>query len=465
MRIRPKTFDLDCTSFSSFDYFQSQGEQHSEYVELKVTTETIVRAHWAFNQKRLVPWWCQSVVAGTPLIVYGTRDYYGHVKTIQGIRTDEIPDRVGLENLDKDKYLLLLSDMLSWIKNTVCVEEDGTVYMIEWDPNSQGTGVTAKVLPRDLDNAFLRDWYINEMEDYYARSRREQQRSSANQVPRASIPRDRRSPCLATTGHEKRRLLEPDWNRKEETEEMGETQREQEMKMDLMNRRFEESWPRTTSVFQSVDDLRFQKESLAEESSDWIFRKANTGERNMSDLEMPRSKERGAQYQQSRSSGFYEADYERTTLSTDDPRSWSKSDAVERGERKRECSKPRKEDRDRKRRVSSSAEDEKFDRDQQISRFHGPKSPYSRGNRRKAFDQTRTGTRKEQDQPRVRSRAQSGRKAEGSRPWRSRAISPPCDELLSSNTRTKRVKRDDEYNGRRPRHRGSSRRGIRTRTA
>lgn len=450
--------------FFSFNYFQSQGEQHSEYVELKVTTETIVRAHWAFNQKRLVPWWCQSVVAGTPLIVYGTRDYYGHVKTIQGIRTDEIPDRVGLENLDKDKYLLLLSDMLSWIKNTVCVEEDGTVYMIEWDPNSQGTGVTAKVLPRDLDKAFLRDWYINEMEDYYARPRREQQRSSENQVPRASIPRDRRSPCLATTGREKRRLLEPDWNRKEETEEMGEAQREQEMKMNLINRRFEESWPRTTSVFQSVDDLRFQQESLAEESSDWTFRTANAGERSVRDLEMPRSRERGAQYQQSRSSGFYEADYKRTTLATDDPRSWSKSDAVERGERKRECSKPRKEDHNRKRRVSPLAEDEKFDRDQQISRFRGPPSPYSRGNRKKAFDQTRTGRRKEQDQQRMRSRAQSGRKAEGSRPWRSRAISPPCGERLSPNTGAKRVKRDEEYNGRRPRHRGSTRHGIRTKT-
>ena len=427
-------------------------------MELKVTTETIVRAYWAFNQKRLVPWWCQSVVAGTPFIVYGIRDYNGYVKTIQGIRTDEIPDRVGLENLDKDKYLLFLSDMLSWIKNTVCAEEDGTVCMIEWDPNTQGTGVTAKVLPRDEDNAFLRDWYVNEMEDYYA----EQQRSSQNHVPRAPIPHDRRSPCLATTGHEKRRLLEPDWIGKEETEEVEETQRDwQEMKMDLMNRRLEESWPRaTTSVFQSVDDLRFQQESLSEESSDWTTRTPNAQERSMRGLEMPRSREKGAQYRQSRSSGFCDSDYERTT-----PRRWSKSEAVERGERKREFSKPRKEDRDRKRRISQLAEDEKFDRDQQTSKFRSSLSPFSRGNRRKTFDGTRTGGRKGQDQLRMRNRAQSGRKAEGSRPWRSRAESPSCDERLSSNEGVKRVKRDEEYYGRRPRHRGSTRRGIRTKTA
>ena len=146
---------------------QSTNEQPPEYVELKVATETIVHADWAFKQKRLVPWWCQSVVAGTPLIVYGTRDYDGHVKSISAVRTDEIPGIVGLENLDKDKYLLVLSEVLFWIENTVC-REDHKVYAIQWDPEAKEMDATARVLPCDDSNKFLRDWYVSEMEAYYA---------------------------------------------------------------------------------------------------------------------------------------------------------------------------------------------------------------------------------------------------------------------------------------------------------
>ena len=108
-------------------------------------------------------------MAGTPLIVYGARDYDGHVKSVSAVRTNDIPGIVGLENLDKDKYLSVLSEVLSWIENTVC-REDHKVYAIQWDPEAKEMDVTARVLPCDDSNKFLNDWYVSEMEAYYASS-------------------------------------------------------------------------------------------------------------------------------------------------------------------------------------------------------------------------------------------------------------------------------------------------------
>ena len=166
---------------------QCTNDQLPEYVELKVATETIVHAHWAFKQKRLVPWWCQSVVAGTPLIVYGARDNNGHVKSIRTVRTNDIPGIVGVENLDKDKYLSVLSEVLSWIENTVC-REDHKVYAIQWDPEAKEMDVTARVLPCDESNKFLRDWYVSEMEAYYASFRAKLPEDSKDQGFRSRMP-------------------------------------------------------------------------------------------------------------------------------------------------------------------------------------------------------------------------------------------------------------------------------------
>lgn len=180
-------------------------------MELKVTTETIVRAPWAFERKRLVPWWCQSIISGTPLIVYGIRDYDGHVSSIDHVRTDEIPDRVGRENLDPEKYLMFLSDILTWIKYIVCVEDCTSVYAFQWDPNTPGRGVTANALLRDPGNTFLPEWYVSEMEDYFTLAVEERQRKGV------------------------KRGME------------DEKRNGQKIKMKGLSKRMEESWPRTSS--------------------------------------------------------------------------------------------------------------------------------------------------------------------------------------------------------------------------
>ncbi|KAJ7382161.1 hypothetical protein OS493_036712 [Desmophyllum pertusum] len=148
----------------------------TNYVELKVATQNIISAPQIFNQKRLVPSWCQSIVSGTPLIVYGIRDEYGHVKSIQQVKTDHIPDRVGQNILNKDKYLMFLSEMLSWIKSIVS-EGVAAVYEFQWDSNAPGRGVTAESLQNESDgdtalhdaNSFLPEWYVDEMEGYFMR--------------------------------------------------------------------------------------------------------------------------------------------------------------------------------------------------------------------------------------------------------------------------------------------------------
>jgi len=194
----------------------------SNYVELKVTTETIVRAPWAFERKRLVPWWCQSIISGTPLIVYGIRDYDGHVTSIDHVRTDDIPDRVGRENLDPEKYLLFLSDILTWIKSIVCLEDVTSVYAFQWDPNAPGRGVTANALLRDAGNTFLHEWYVREMEDYFALAGEQRQRKGVE------------------------RAMEDEKQRKGE-----------KIKMKGIRKRMEESWPRTKSSREP--DVRIEK--------------------------------------------------------------------------------------------------------------------------------------------------------------------------------------------------------------
>ena len=442
-------------------------------MELKVTTETIVRASWAFNQKRLVPWWCQSIVAGTPLIVYGIRDYYGRVKGIQGVRTDEIPDRVGSENLDKDKYLLFLSEMLSWIKNSVFTEDDGTIFLIQWDPNAPGMGVTANVLPRDADNAFLRDWYVSEMEDYFARCKQQEKR--------ACIPQ---SPHLPITGLERRAIIESDWIEKGEAIEIKEVQREdKEIKMERLNKRFEESWPRTiTPIKQSVDrrfhqknreesrnwnpnidqrytDRRFCQKNR-EESRDW---NRNIDERYIGDHKKPCARERETKYRQSRSlsSGFDDEDQARTALKTADPGCCSKGESFDSGEYEKEYLNSRGKDRQETRQASPEVASDRFDRNQQNSRFRHPSSPSSQRNRMYPVDERRRYARGgQQDQVQLRARAWSERKAEDSRQSKisKRSFSPSRDERTFSDSRAKRIRRDAEYDVQRRRHEGSRRR-------
>ena len=208
--------------------FQALDElQIPDYVELKVTTENIVRATWAFKRKRLVPWWCQSIISGTPLIVYGIRDYDGHVKRIQHVRTDEIPDEVGHENLDKDGCLMFLSDVLSWMKDIVFEEDTMAVYTFQWDPNAPANGVTVSPL-RDTQSTFLPDWYLNEMEDYFA------------------------SLCDQRQSKGQKRKMEDESQNKDRKEGMKD-----------MRKRLEESWPRTTESGKSDYHENIQRRNLS----------------------------------------------------------------------------------------------------------------------------------------------------------------------------------------------------------
>ena len=158
--------------------------------------------------------------------MYGIRDYDGHVTSIEHARTDDIPDRVGRENLDPEKYLLFLSDILSWIKSIVCVEDITSVYAFQWDPNAPGRGVTANALLRDAGNTFLPEWYVREMEDYFTLAGEQQQRKGV------------------------KRAMEDEKQRKDEN-----------IKMKGIRKRMEESWPRTTSSLEP--DVRVENYSPA----------------------------------------------------------------------------------------------------------------------------------------------------------------------------------------------------------
>ena len=266
-------------------------------MELKVTTETIVRAPWAFERKRLIPWWCQSIISGTPLIVYGIRDYNGHVTSIEHAKTDDIPDRVGRENLDPEKYLMFLSDILTWIKGIVSVEDTTSVYVFQWDPNAPDRGVTANALLRDAGNTFLPEWYMREMEDYFKLAGEQRQRKGV------------------------KRAME------------NEKGKELEIKLKGIRKRMEESWPRKTSSREpntGIEKLPAQGQDIRyTRSSSPGFHNANDLGRTTSEIRVSADEEFSSTrepfgsggykrvHQRPRSPGFHNAsDRGRTTSET-----------------------------------------------------------------------------------------------------------------------------------------------------
>lgn len=422
------------------------GKQPAEYVELKITTDTIVRAHWAFNKKRLVPWWCQSIAAGVPLIVYGIRDYDGHVRCIQEVKTEEIPDRVGLENLDRDKYLLFLSDMLSWIKNDVCRKEDD-VYIISWDPNAHGMDVTvtADLAPRDTENSFLRDWYVREMEDYFFRRVKDRKeilkdraygtRNSVEQpLPRfQTAGYDTPVACSETKGHVKGTTA------MKEVLQKG----RRKVKVDHMKNRFEESWLGTKQPEILSTDPR-------EHYSDkWTL---STNETYRRDYEEPRDREKGLHYQESWDSR-YDFESRQSMLEKADAESYSQLRSFKHEEQKRpEYTRLQEKRRDEVRRTSFSATERSNNLLKRNCRSHHQSSPYPSRSRSAKDDETHryAGQRRTGDDV-LEGRERRGRMPDHSLPWRSRNESycpaSPRDERTSV-SRTKRVTSYANYNAR-----------------
>lgn len=381
----------------------------SNYVELKITTETIVRAPWAFNRKRLVPWWCQSIVSGTPLIVYGIRDYNGHVRSIEHVRTDDIPDRVGRENLDAEKYLMFLNDVLSWIMNIVCAKDTGAVYAFQWDPNTPGRGVTANALSPDADSAFLPEWYVNEMEDYFA------------------------SACKQGHRKGKKRKIE------------NETRREDhEVKMKGVRKRFEASWPRMTA----------SEETRAKEKVVNYARSRSPGFHDVSDrgrATIEYGDTAAASYQGHSLFPSRERKKEDTKYEVDEERYSRRRTSFQRGEDTREHSRyARREEDDVRPHLHT---EEQFYRDRTSTRVYDRKSPpYSHQDGRDKLHKTRTERRRHDDGVEQGARARS-RKTKESRSQRfgdrSRDYPSSGDDRMSQELRVKRVKRDAEYEKRR----------------
>ena len=178
--------------------------------------------------------------------MYGIRDYDGHVRRIEHVRTDEIPDRVGRENIDKEEYLLFLRDMMSWIKDIVSAEDVTAVYAFQWDPNAPANGVTASAL-RDVENSFLPEWYLNEMEDYFA--------------------------CLC----DQRQSKGKKGKMENETEK-----KDRKMEMKDVRIRFEESWPRSG---QSGKSNTYEKPHRGEQSHPRSSRSYDARDRGRATLE------------------------------------------------------------------------------------------------------------------------------------------------------------------------------------
>ena len=429
------------------------GEQPAEYVELKITTDTIVRAHWAFNKKRLVPWWCQSIAAGVPLIVYGIRDYDGHVRCIQEVKTEEIPDRVGLENLDRDKYLLFLSDMLSWIKNDVCRNEDD-VYIISWDPKAHGMDVAVKanLLPGDTENSFLRDWYVREIEDYFSRRGKDREEILRDHAYGTRDSVEKPLPRFQTAGYDKpvaHAYSETKCYVKGTTKKKEDLQKgRKEVREDHMKDRFEESWL-------GIKQPEILSTDPREHYSDkWTL---STNETYSRDYEEPRDREKGLHYQESWDSR-YDGECRRSMLEVADAESYSQLESFKHKEQRRpEYTRLREKRREEVRRTSSSATERTDNLLKRNSRSHHQSPPYPSRRRAAKDDEThRYAGQRRTGHDALQGRERRGPIPDHSRPRRSRNEShcpAPARDERTSDSRTKGVNSYANYNARRSRRR------------
>lgn len=135
------------------------------YIELKTTR---IMQHYKqrmnFARYKLLKFWAQSFLVGLPKIVVGLRDDDGIVHELKDYKTIEIPAlcKEFPNHWDANICMNFLDNLLSWLKQTVTIDDKDTVYMLRFEPPFDR--VTVELID-DGSESFLPDWYIKSFEE------------------------------------------------------------------------------------------------------------------------------------------------------------------------------------------------------------------------------------------------------------------------------------------------------------
>ena len=143
---------------------EEEGELRPElFTELKTSREVETqRQDRNFRRFKLLKWWAQSFLVGTPEILVGWRDDTGLVERLERMAVREIP-RAGLD-WKPNCCLNFLSELLDRIRHHCSQDDISAVYRVAWQPRA---GVTITAAPPQPGPAyFLPDWYTSQVFSY-----------------------------------------------------------------------------------------------------------------------------------------------------------------------------------------------------------------------------------------------------------------------------------------------------------
>ncbi|KAJ3041955.1 Dom-3 Z [Rhizophlyctis rosea] len=105
--------------------------------------------------------WAQSFLPGVPDIIVGYRDDSGILKSIEHMKTMEIPRRVrGKQGMWDATVCLNFADaVLSWLRKMITVDDPDAVYTLKYEPATDE--ITLSKPQNGGSLVFVHDWYRN----------------------------------------------------------------------------------------------------------------------------------------------------------------------------------------------------------------------------------------------------------------------------------------------------------------
>jgi len=134
----------------------------SNYIELKTTRIMYnERQETNFARFKLKKFWGQSFLAGVPKVIVGMRDDSGIVKELKTYDTLNIPNIVRQYGnfWEASVCLTFLNKFLSWLKETVRVDNADVVYIVSFNEPFDVINVR---LVEDGSERFLPKWFTDE---------------------------------------------------------------------------------------------------------------------------------------------------------------------------------------------------------------------------------------------------------------------------------------------------------------
>ncbi|KAG2184190.1 hypothetical protein INT44_009205 [Umbelopsis vinacea] len=124
--------EVDCTSAPK----RSDVNPIPNYLELKTSKliETGRDKH-IFERHKMLKFWAQSFLVGTPAVICGFRDNDGNVRKIQKLKTLEMPRMVrGQHGMWDARVCLNFADQfLSWLQNMITIDDPEHTYTITFE--------------------------------------------------------------------------------------------------------------------------------------------------------------------------------------------------------------------------------------------------------------------------------------------------------------------------------------------